>query len=206
MTRPVHRFPGNPAGRLLLVLVLVCPQVWTWTLLGQDGSSDTYGTAYGRGYGDGRRSGESDRAARHYYDLANKRDYQRLDPGFDPERDDPEVYRNAYRRGFEAGYDEGYYPDRRRSRRGGPASEPDGPESRAPAAAAWRRCSRARSRHSRIRSWTERPPICELCASTARTFVLRTGSMSTWKSGASLPASRSTAGRSGSRSSSFWFG
>ncbi len=135
MTRPVHRFPGNQAGRLLLVVFLLCPQVWTGTLSGQDGASDTYRTAYDRGYGDGRRAGESDRAARHYYDMANKRAYQRLDPGFDPERDDPEVYRNAYRRGFEAGYDEGYHPDRPRSLRHDPASEPDGPETRSPAAA-----------------------------------------------------------------------
>ena len=135
MTRPVYRFPGIPAGKLLLVLALLCPPVWTSTLLGQDSSSDTYRTAYGRGYLDGRRSGESDRTARHYYDMANKRDYQRLDPGFDPERDDPEVYRNAYRRGFEAGYDDGYYPDRPRSRRRDPAPEPDGPETRSRAAA-----------------------------------------------------------------------
>lgn len=132
MTSP--HFPGNPAGRLLLVLVLLCPQVWTRTLSGQEGESDTDGIAYGRGYVDGRRSGESDRAARHYYDMANRRDYQRLDPGFDPERDDPEVYRNAYRRGFEAGYDDGYHPDRPRSRRRDPATEPDGPETRSPAA------------------------------------------------------------------------
>ncbi|MCY3778404.1 MAG: hypothetical protein OXH11_20715 [Candidatus Aminicenantes bacterium] len=135
MTRPVHRYPGNPAGRLLLVLVLLCPQVWTSNLSGQDGSSDTYRTAYGRGYVDGHRSGESDREARHYYDMANKRDYQRLDPGFDPDRDDPEVYRNAYRRGFEAGYDDGYYPDRPGSRRRAPVPEPDGREARSPAAA-----------------------------------------------------------------------
>lgn len=135
MTRPVHRFPGNPAGRLLLALALLCPQVWTWTLLGQHGSSDTYRTAYDRGYADGRRSGEGDREARHYYDMANKRDYQRLDPGFDPERDDPERYRNAYRRGFEAGYDDGYYPDRSQPRRRDPAPETDGPETRPPAAA-----------------------------------------------------------------------
>ena len=133
MTRPVHRYPGNPAGRLLLVLVLLCLQVWTSNLSGQDGSSDTHRTAYGRGYVDGHRSGESDREARHYYDMANKRDYQRLDPGFDPDRDDPEVYRNAYRRGFEAGYDDGYYPDRPGSRRRAP--EPDGREARSPAAA-----------------------------------------------------------------------
>ena len=135
MSRPVHRFPGPGAERLLLVLFLVCSQGWTWTLLGQEAASGTARIAYGRGYVDGRRLGESDRAARHYYDMANKRAYQRLDPGFDPERDDPEVYRNAYRRGFEAGYEDGYYPDRPRSRRRGPGSEPDGPETRSPAAA-----------------------------------------------------------------------
>lgn len=135
MNEPVHPLPGNRAGRLLLALFLLCSQGWTLTLLGQDSASGTYETAYGRGYVDGSRLGESDRAARHYYDMANKRAYQRLDPGFDPERDDPEVYRNAYRRGFEAGYDDGYYPDRPRSRRRDPASEPDGPETRPPAAA-----------------------------------------------------------------------
>lgn len=44
MTRPVHRFPGNRAGRLLLVLFLLCSQGWTWTLWGQDGSAETYRT------------------------------------------------------------------------------------------------------------------------------------------------------------------
>jgi hypothetical protein len=135
MSRSVHRFPGDQAGRLLLVLFLVGSQGWTWTRLGQEAESGTSRIAYGRGYVDGRRLGESDRAAQHYYDMANKRAYQRLDPGFDPERDDPDVYRNAYRRGFEAGYEDGYYPDRPRSRRRGPGSEPDGPETRSPAAA-----------------------------------------------------------------------
>ena len=133
MKRPMRRIPGGRAGKLLLILFLACSQGWTWTLLAQDAPSETSGTAYDRGYEDGRRLGESDRAARHYYDMANKRAYQRLDPGFDPERDDPDVYRNAFRRGFEAGYDDGYYPDRPRSRRRG--REPDGPEARSPDAA-----------------------------------------------------------------------
>lgn len=135
MSGQVHRFSGIRAGRLLLVLALFCSQGWAGTRLGQDAESGTSRIAYGRGYGDGLRLGESDRAARHYYDMANKRAYQRLDPGFDPERDDPDVYRNAYRRGFEAGYDDGYYPDRPRSRRGGPDSDPDGPETRSRTAA-----------------------------------------------------------------------
>jgi len=135
MTGPVHRIPGGRTGRLLLILFLAGSSGWTGILLGQEAASDTSGTAYGRGYEDGRRLGESDRAARHYYDMANKRAYQRSDPGFDPERDDPDAYRNAYRRGFEAGYDDGYYPDRPRPRRRNPGPEPEGADARPPAAA-----------------------------------------------------------------------
>ena len=44
MNEPVHPFPGNRAGRLLLALFLLCSQGWTLTLLGQDSASGTYET------------------------------------------------------------------------------------------------------------------------------------------------------------------
>lgn len=136
MNRPVHRYPGNQAGRVLLILLLFCSQGWTRSFLSEEAATATSRIAYGRGYEEGQRWGERDRAAQHYYDMANKQAYQRLDPGFDPERDDPDVYRSAYRRGFETGYDEGYYPDRPRSRRRGPDAESDLPQTRPPAPAA----------------------------------------------------------------------
>ena len=44
MSESVHPFPGNRAGRLLLVLFLLCSQGWTWTLLGQKRASGSYRT------------------------------------------------------------------------------------------------------------------------------------------------------------------
>ena len=128
MSGPVPRFPVDLAGRVLLALALLCPHVWSGTLLAEEAAASVSRIAYGRGYLDGRRWGMRDRTAQHDYDMANKRAYQRLEQGFDPDRDDADAHPTAYDRGFEAGYDDGYHGGRTRSRRRRPDPPSDRPE------------------------------------------------------------------------------
>jgi hypothetical protein len=70
--------------------------------------AETYREAYDNGFRDGRDAGRQDRQNDRLFDLANRREYQQADNGFDGDRHDREVYLVAYRRGFEDGYEEGY--------------------------------------------------------------------------------------------------
>lgn len=70
--------------------------------------AETYRQAYDVGYQDGLTAGQKDHSEGHLFDLANHKDYQQAERGFDQARHDREVYQVAYRRGFEDGYEEGY--------------------------------------------------------------------------------------------------
>ncbi len=72
------------------------------------GAAQTYREAYDLGYEDGRQAGIQDQRQQRLFDLANRKEFQTADHGFQDERHDREVFLVAYRLGFEDGYEEGY--------------------------------------------------------------------------------------------------
>lgn len=69
---------------------------------------ETYREAYDFGFRDGALAGRNDRREGRPFDLANKKEFQNADRGFESNRHDREVYMVAYRRGFEDGYENGF--------------------------------------------------------------------------------------------------
>ena len=72
------------------------------------GATQTYREAYDLGYQDGRQAGMQDEQQRRLFDLANRKEFQTADHGYQDTRHEREVFLVAYRRGFEDGYEEGY--------------------------------------------------------------------------------------------------
>ena len=72
------------------------------------GAAQTYREAYDLGYEDGRQAGIQDQRQQRLFDLANRKEFQTADHGFEDEKHDREVFLVAYRLGFEDGYEEGY--------------------------------------------------------------------------------------------------
>ncbi len=71
-------------------------------------ATQTYREAYDLGYRDGRQAGRDDHQAQRRFNLANRKEFQVADHGYEETRHEREVFLVAYRRGFEDGYDEGY--------------------------------------------------------------------------------------------------
>ena len=72
------------------------------------GAAQTYREAYDLGYEDGQQAGIQDQRQQRLFDLANRKEFQAADHGFQDERHEREVFLVAYRRGFEDGYEEGF--------------------------------------------------------------------------------------------------
>ena len=72
------------------------------------GAAQTYREAYDLGYEGGRAAGIEDQRQQRLFDLANRKEFQTADRGFEDARHDREVFLVAYRLGFEDGYEEGY--------------------------------------------------------------------------------------------------
>ena len=72
------------------------------------GAAQTYREAYDLGYEDGRQAGIQDQRQQRLFDLANRKEFQTADSGFEAQRHDREVFLVAFRLGFEDGYEEGY--------------------------------------------------------------------------------------------------
>ena len=72
------------------------------------GAAQTYREAYDLGYEDGQQAGIQDQQQQRLFDLANRKEFQTADHGYQDERHEREVFLVAYRRGFEDGYEEGY--------------------------------------------------------------------------------------------------
>ncbi len=83
-------------------------------------ATQTYREAYDFGYSDGRRAGMDDHRRQRLFDLANHKEFQTADRGYQVDRHERDVFLVAYRRGFEDGYEEGYG-----LKEGAP--DPDGP-------------------------------------------------------------------------------
>ncbi len=72
------------------------------------GAAQTYREAYDLGLEDGRQAGIQDQRQRRLFDLANHKEFQTADQGYEDGRHEREVFLVAYRRGFEDGYEDGY--------------------------------------------------------------------------------------------------
>ena len=72
------------------------------------GAAQTYREAYDLGLQDGRQAGIQDQQQQRLFDLANRKEFQTADRGYQNGRHEREVFLVAYRFGFEDGYEDGF--------------------------------------------------------------------------------------------------